>query len=90
MTNVRKEQLKTCITMDGWEFQELIQTLFKKENDTLYVELTMDGIEIYYENEELPTEDILQGLAEYFEVNEVTSYHIDNYDYPLIWIVYKD
>ena len=90
MKNIRIEQLQNCIVLNGNEFQEIIQKIFKRENDTLYIELTMDGIEIYYENEELPIEDLLQELAKYFEIKEVTSFHIDQYEYPLVWIVYKD
>ena len=87
MKNVREDQIKTCITMDTKQFEALIKELI---DDTVYIEFSIDGIGIYYESEDVSCEDVLKGLAEYFGVKEVTSFHIDTYDYPLVWIVYRD
>lgn len=90
MKHVLASNLKTCILISYEEFKGIIYNLFEQDGATLYMELSMDGIYIGYDNDELPLETIHTKLAEYFEVDEITSFHADDCDYPGIWIVYNN
>jgi len=81
---------KNCIALTVDEFRELLDTIYKRP---VSVDFDADGLYIGFledDDTELPIEDIHKRLAEKFDVGEVTSIHIDDFEPPLIWIVYKD
>ena len=81
---------KNCIALTVNEFRELLDTIYKRP---VSVDFDADGLYIGFledDDTELPIEDIHKRLAEKFDVGEVTSIHIDDFEPPLIWIVYKD
>lgn len=88
MKNVREGQLKKCIFMTHDDYGRLIRNLTNGE-----VEFSFDFEGISYEtcgNDEVYTNEQLNMLlSKHFEVN-VTSVHIDDCDYPCVWICYKD
>ena len=88
MQNVRKNQLKKCIVLEVEEFNSLLHQLFGENIETDY---SLDGLYIGFENgDNLDTQELHDKLAEYFDVDEVTSIHIDDCDVTLVWIVYKN
>lgn len=92
MKNVRAGQLKTAIFLDLDEISYVVRGAFGNGTD---YETTLDGITVYTVDEEdnytyLEDEEICENLATYFDVNQVTSFHADDCEYPGIWIVYKD
>ena len=89
MKNVKPDQLKKCITLTTEEFTSIIKNLFGSNTQ---VEYSLDGIWIGDNNGaniDYDTE-ICAKLADYFDVSKVTSFHADDADYILIWIVYQD
>lgn len=96
MKNVRETQLRKAIVLELDEFKYLIADLF---GDNAVVETPLDGIVIYREcdensddncDEDIEYSEICKKLEEYFDVPRVTSYHVDDCEYPLVWIVYMD
>jgi hypothetical protein len=87
MKNVRKGQLKKCIIIECEEFTELIQEYFGNETK---VEYTLEGIGVYNDTDNVDYNEICEALAKHFEVEQVTSFHMDDCDYTCVWIVYKD
>lgn len=81
---------KNCIALTVDEFREVVAKLYEKP---VCVDYDADGLYIGFTDDEgtdLPVEDLHRRLAEKFDVEEVTSVHIDDFEPPLIWIVYKD
>lgn len=87
MKNVNEYMLKTCIYMPADEYEELLKELF---GEYLRVDFTLEGLGVEYNNITCDEPDIASKLAEYFDVKEITSIHIDDCDYMGVWIVYKD
>ena len=90
MKNVKENQLKKCIFMGTDEFDTIIKKLFGK---TTEVEFTLEGMWIGEPNDdccEIPFEDISEKLAEYFDVKNITSVHMDDCDEIGVWICYKE
>ena len=87
MQNVRKSQLKKCIFLTIDEFREVVTKFF---GDDTTVEAGWDGIYLEANEDALCTSEVLAGLAKHFGVNEVTSYHIDDFEEIGVWIVYKE
>lgn len=89
MKNVKEWQKKTCIFMETEEFDDIIRYLFGKEVETEY---SLEGIWIGYQNGDawIDEAEIESGLAEFFDVKEVTSIHIDDWDPMGVWICYRD
>lgn len=87
MQNVRPAQLKTTIYLDLDEYKELVNTLFPHT----YVHCETDGL--WYERDEgfpeFENEELYTAMAQYFNVSEVSSVHIDDCDFVGVWIVYK-
>ena len=88
MQHIRPEQLKTCIAMDSSEFNNVLHTIF---GDNIETEYSMDGLYIgYRDGDGIEDEELHKKLAEYFDVKTVTSIHIDDCEYLLVWTVYKN
>jgi len=86
MKNIRKEQLKKCIALEGWEFEKLLNQV----EPGCEVEYSLDGITISKDDEDVDNNSLYRKIARYYDVDEVTSVHIDDCDNLLVWIVYKD
>lgn len=88
MKNVNDYQLKKCIFLTNEEFGRIIHDSFKD----IVIEYSLDGFTIYKGDEDVVnTEELHKVLEEYFDVEKITSIHIDDCDYPIdVWIVYKD
>lgn len=89
MKNVRENQLKKCIFMDTDEFKEIYVQVFgvyDVETNQIDVEFnTCEGI--YFDG--ISNQDVYAKLSEYFEIT-ITSIHLDDCEYPGVWICYKE
>jgi hypothetical protein len=107
MKNVSNTQLKKCILVSNREFDRIIAKITENKviveysidgicYEGNYEEDTpqdrVDEIDEY--TEENFYQDITRfykKLAEYFDVNEITSIHTDDCESPIgVWICYKD
>lgn len=87
MKNVLSSQLKTCIILPNDEFDRIVSDIYPDDDTDVTYEL--DGISVSVNDD--CAEDLYSRLAEYFDVKEITSIHIDDCEYPIgVWIVYKD
>ena len=86
MKNLNGASLVTCIMIMQDDFDRLIKTLYPNTNTEITYEL--DGITIYV-NDENPS-DLYTKLAEYYDVKEVQSIHIDDAEYIGVWIAYVE
>ncbi len=87
MKNIRPNQLKKCIFLELGEFENIICDAI----EDVTVEYTLEGLDIYTNEDGVPYEKICNLLAEYFDVKKVISFHSDHCeDSPGVWIVYKE
>ena len=87
MKNVKKEQLKQCIFLSLEEYTNIIKQCFDEETKVV---CSNKGIFVYKTNEIINNYDICDVLAKYFDVNQITSVHIDDSYYTGVWIAYKE
>lgn len=94
MKNVEEYQKKNCIVLPVDDFGDVVKSLFGKTAD---FEIDYDGISVYCFDDDgnvvpIDSVDVFEKLAEYFDVEEVTSYHPDDYIMfgTGVWIVYTD
>jgi hypothetical protein len=87
MKNVRPNQLKKCIFVDAEEFTAIVQAVF--DNEDIKVDYTLEGLDIYTDDDCVEAGDLYEKLGEYFDVT-ITSIHIDDCDYVGVWVVYKE
>ena len=90
MKNVRDSQLKKAIFLEKEQYEEALLEIFGID---VSVHPDLDGIWYEYNEEALEDEIenvLLEKLADYFDVDEVTSVHADDCDTVGIWVVYKD
>jgi hypothetical protein len=87
MKNVRENQLKKCIFLESEEFTDIIHEVLSPD---VYVNFTIEGLDICTDDNVVDTDELHKALASYFDVKEVTSIHIDDCDFIGVWIVYKD
>lgn len=99
MKNVTKYNKKTCIFKTEDEMYDDIKTVFGPTAD---IECSIEGIdftrivdnggdeEYRPETETIPNNELFSKLAEYYDVQEITSIHIDDCDMVGIWICYKE
>ena len=85
MKNVRDTILKKCIFLTTDEFESIIKSLFGFADITY----EMDGMTIYGHDDVINTDLLHDRLAKYFDVEKITSIHIDDCDEIGVWIVYK-
>ena len=89
MKNVRASQLKTCIILTNTEYDALLHELYP--DSEIETEYTLEGISIDIDGDCVDTDDLHKKLAEYFDVHEVTSTHMDDCEYSIgVWIVYRN
>lgn len=88
MKNVKDNQLKKCICKEYEEFKH--DVLAALGND---VEVFCDCDGIYFEckwnGDAICTEEILAGMSKYYDIEEITSIHIDDCELLGVWICYK-
>ena len=87
MKNVRENQIKKCIFLESEEFTNVIHEVLGND---VYVNFTLEGLDICTDDNVVDIGELHEGLAKYFDVKEVTSVHIDDADFIGVWIVYKD
>jgi hypothetical protein len=94
MKNIQEWQLKKCIFMNTDEYDKIIKSLFGSH---IEVEFTLDGMWVGNPNVdslddicEISFDELSAKLAEYFDVEQVTSVHMDDCDEIGVWICYKD
>lgn len=87
MKNVRPNQLKKCIYLDGEEFETILHELFGNSISLVFNEY---GVSIFGEDSEISFDELATALAEYFDVGKVESFHTDNIEYPGVWVVYAE
>ena len=90
MKNVREANLKKCIFLTTDEFESIIKSLFGYSTNITY---EMDGMTIHEVNDgtddAIDTNLLHDRLAKYFDVEKITSIHIDDCEKTRVWIVYK-
>lgn len=88
MTNIHDSSIVTAIVLPHFKFEEILHTIFGVD---IQMEISLDGIWIGFPGSELSQEELFEGLAKYFDVEEVTSVHADDCEYPIgVWIAYKN
>ena len=85
MLNPQTEKKCIFLTSDDFEY-----ALDEALGTDINVEYELDGITISDEDDCIDTDKVREALAKYFEVREVTSFHIDDCEEVGVWIVYKD
>ena len=96
MKNVSERQLKTAIFLTVDEYETILKEIFSIK---VIVHADLDGI--WYETDERENSNVedpdyvdnelLNELAKYFDVKEVTSVHADDCICETgIWIIYKN
>lgn len=88
MKNVNKYQLKKCIFLTIEEFDEILKTVYP--DSEVNISYDFEGMSVDVDDDGVDVNDMYQKLAEYFDVNTVTSIHIDDCDTVGVWIVYKN
>lgn len=87
MKNVTKYMLKNCIFISLDDFIDIIH---KTLGDGVNVEYSEEGITSICTDEDcIYQEEINAALAKYFDVDRVTSCHIDGCEIPSVWICYE-
>ena len=83
------ERFKKCILLTWEEFVVICENILKKPDDKLYIELSLDGICINYEDSTVTDDEVCSKLASYFGVDKVTSFHADDFENAGVWIAYE-
>jgi len=91
MKNINTNDLKTCIFLDEEKFRDIFRSIFDDydiETNNVDVEISPeDGIYFCA----IDNATVYKKLAEYFDIDEITSIHVDQTEYPTgVWICYKD
>lgn len=91
MKNITSKQIKHCITLSTEKFKNIIIEL---SDIPITIDYTLEGIDIYTEDDtfgQVDMEEIKTKLADYFDVGEITSIHLDNNEYDMnVWLVYTE
>ena len=88
MKNANDYQLKKCIFLTPDEFEDVLHIIYPdSEIDVAY---SMDGLTVDVDEDCPDDEDFHKKLADYYDVAQVTSLHIDDCDCVGVWIVYKE
>ena len=87
MKNVKNTQMKKCIILSSKEFEGILDELF---DCAVTAEYSLDGLTLYTDDDCIDIEELCNKLAEYFDVDRVTSVHIDDCDDIGVWICYQD
>lgn len=69
------------------EFRILLNELYEED---VYIDVSADGLYVGRTDDDIPTEDLHERLAEKLGVSEVTSIHIDDCEPTAVWIAYKN
>ena len=88
MKNVSERQKKTCIFVRAWEYEDLVKSLFVDEGN-VSVTFYEDGVSHELNDDSIDTSVLYSRLAEYFDVETVTSVHLDNCLELGVWICYQ-
>lgn len=91
MKNVADYQLKKCIFLTAEEFENVLKEVYP--DNEVNVNYDMDGITVDIDDESSdPSDDLelLEKLANYYDVADVTSVHMDDCDYIGVWIAYTE
>lgn len=88
MKHVYTHNLKSCIFITTDTFNEVLNKIY---NNSISVTYDYEGITVENNktSDTISTSDLLEKLAEYYDVTEVTSIHIDDCEYTGVWICYK-
>lgn len=95
MKNITEYNKKTCIFKTVEEMNDDIKAAI---DPTANINVCLDGVEFtktfadFKEpyTDDISEEEIFSKLAEYYDVKEITSIHIDDCDMAGVWICYKD
>lgn len=91
MKNVKIEQLKKCIFLEQREFDDVLIKVFGDNTVADYSDSVLLVFQKETEGKIIGNGELNERLAEYFDVKEVTSVHLDfGYDNIGVWISYKD
>lgn len=84
MQNISESNVKKSIFLLSDEFERILHHLF---ND-IEVTYSLDGMSIDIGNDSIDTDVLHDRLARYFDVEKVTSVHIDDCDMVGVWITF--
>ena len=91
MKNLKPSNLKTCIFIEEEIFRDIFASIFEEYNaDNNEIDVEIDVTEgIYFCA--IDNETVYKKLAEYFDIEEITSIHIDQCEEHIgVWICYKN
>lgn len=87
MKNVLDSEKKTCIFKTIDDFKRDVRTA---SNGDINVTTELDGISFNDITKNDFADNINDIMADYYDVKEITSIHIDDCDYTGVWICYKE
>lgn len=87
MKNVLDSEKKTCIFKTIDDFKRDVLTA---SNGDINVTTELDGISFNDITKNDFADNINDIMADYYDVKEITSIHIDDCDYTGVWICYKE
>lgn len=88
MKNITKAEVKSCIVKEWNEYESIVKQIYAGHKiDLSYSE---EGISHCIDDDCPYIDDLYEKLANYFDVKEVQSIHIDDSDYSavMVWICY--
>lgn len=86
MKNVLDSEKKTCIFKTIDDFKRDVRTASK---GSVKITTELDGISFEDTIKNDSADNINRLMADYYDVKEITSIHIDDCDYTGVWICYK-
>lgn len=87
MRNVRVSQLRSCIVLEPEEYDYILTQIYPDAE--ISTEYTLEGISVDIDGSDPDTDDLHGRLAKHFDVEKVTSVHMDDCENIGVWIVYE-
>ena len=84
--HVRPTQMRSAFIFETDHFTNILKKLF---GTTIAVEYALDGITVTTDDDIIEDEEIVEKLSEFFDV-VVTSFHQDDCECPLVWVIYLE
>ena len=90
MKNINNRWKRNCLCIPCDEFEGVIYNLYQGKVEINYDTEGCGWYPLHHENVDIYESDVMNDLAGYFGVKEITSIHTDNYSPCCFWISYKE
>ena len=95
MQHINPLNIKTCLLLDTHDFIIDCQNALRDNNIIFEGCIEGNGFILFSQNEEIQkildnNQMLYKKLADYYNIDRITSIHCDNMDHPLFWICFKD